>query len=418
MNRNFKGVWIPKEIWLNTDLTWMEKLFVTEVSSLDNENGCFATNAYFADFFNMSKQWCSNIVTSLKNKGFITVDYVYEGKEIKKRIMNVVQEKIMGGIQDSVGGYTEKQKGNNTLINNTYHTTYDITTSKDVDNNTLNMFPEIKDQPTVKKEVFSHELVEYWNKQPHLRTHKNNTKTYAKALSLFEQIKQGVFGQNNNISDKYLKFNKIDIGRLHQKASIEDIKQAIDRFNILCDPDCPSFKTGYPKSCDQFLYNNSTHSSFFYSLFGPDKEPVAIKAIPIDIGLVRFYQDELIKNRKLNNIEYNELVKGVNFVITMFKEFQEKIYPIPIPRIFSGKSAYRIHISFLRQRYLDTGVFTLAHILNKNIWKKFIDWVGQVHRVDLYPEGVSLEARKAKYIESQKDAYNGVETNVMSQHAS
>jgi len=34
MNRDFKGVWIPKEVWINKDLTWMEKLFLVEIDSL------------------------------------------------------------------------------------------------------------------------------------------------------------------------------------------------------------------------------------------------------------------------------------------------------------------------------------------------------------------------------------------------
>ena len=34
--RDFKGVWIPKEIWLSTDLKVMEKLILVEIDSLDN----------------------------------------------------------------------------------------------------------------------------------------------------------------------------------------------------------------------------------------------------------------------------------------------------------------------------------------------------------------------------------------------
>lgn len=50
MERDFKGIWIPKEIWLNTHLTMNEKLFLVEIDSLDNEKGCFASNDYFAEF--------------------------------------------------------------------------------------------------------------------------------------------------------------------------------------------------------------------------------------------------------------------------------------------------------------------------------------------------------------------------------
>jgi len=70
-NRNFKGVWIDKSIWENQGLTWMEKLFLVEIHSLDNENGCFASNNYFANLFNLSKGRCSQIINSLKEKNYI-----------------------------------------------------------------------------------------------------------------------------------------------------------------------------------------------------------------------------------------------------------------------------------------------------------------------------------------------------------
>ena len=55
MNRAFKGIWIPAEVWLNDGLSVMEKLFLVEIDSLDNDSGCFASNAHFAEFFDISK---------------------------------------------------------------------------------------------------------------------------------------------------------------------------------------------------------------------------------------------------------------------------------------------------------------------------------------------------------------------------
>ena len=36
MERAFKGIWIPAEIWLSKELKIMEKLFLVEIDSLDN----------------------------------------------------------------------------------------------------------------------------------------------------------------------------------------------------------------------------------------------------------------------------------------------------------------------------------------------------------------------------------------------
>ena len=72
MKREWKGIWIPKEIWLNEDLTLQEKIFLVEIMSLDGENGCFAGNDYFAKFFKISKTRVSLVIKSLIDKKFIT----------------------------------------------------------------------------------------------------------------------------------------------------------------------------------------------------------------------------------------------------------------------------------------------------------------------------------------------------------
>ena len=45
MGRGFKGIWIPKEIWESKEISMQEKVFLAEIHSLDNEQGCIASNA-------------------------------------------------------------------------------------------------------------------------------------------------------------------------------------------------------------------------------------------------------------------------------------------------------------------------------------------------------------------------------------
>lgn len=71
--RDFKGVWIPKDIWLSEQLSLMEKVLFVEIHSLDNERGCYASNRHFADFFGVSERQIRTYLGSLKDKGFITV---------------------------------------------------------------------------------------------------------------------------------------------------------------------------------------------------------------------------------------------------------------------------------------------------------------------------------------------------------
>lgn len=71
--RDFKGIWIPKEIWLSSELSLMEKVLFVEIHSLDNARGCFASNRYFAQFFGISERQIRTYIGSLKEKGYVTV---------------------------------------------------------------------------------------------------------------------------------------------------------------------------------------------------------------------------------------------------------------------------------------------------------------------------------------------------------
>lgn len=141
MKRDFKGVWIPKEIWLSTDLKVMEKLILVEIDSLDNEDGCFASNEHFSKFFSLSKNRCSELIKSLEQKGYIDINYVYqqESKAIAKRVIRCVRNSDGGirktdrpirnidrGIRKTEEGYSENCEDNNTSFNNTSNNTREI----------------------------------------------------------------------------------------------------------------------------------------------------------------------------------------------------------------------------------------------------------------------------------------------------
>ena len=93
MDRGFKGIWIPREIWLSKELTINEKVLLAEIDSLDNDEGCFASNDYFANFLGLSKERTRKIIASLKDKGYISIELIYkEGtKEVDKRIIRVIK---------------------------------------------------------------------------------------------------------------------------------------------------------------------------------------------------------------------------------------------------------------------------------------------------------------------------------------
>ena len=133
MDRNFKGIWIPKEIWLSENLSILEKILLVEIDSLeDEEKGCFASNKYFADFFKLTNGRISQIINNLNKKKYISIDYEYNGKEIEKRILRINRppypevfnklnrylENDDRGVKFSKEGYLENAKDNNIYINN------------------------------------------------------------------------------------------------------------------------------------------------------------------------------------------------------------------------------------------------------------------------------------------------------------
>jgi len=86
MDRDFKGVWIPKELFLNETLSWAEKILLIEIDSLDqNGQGCFASNEYLAKFVQLSEGSLANLIVKLMNKGYI----IKKGFDGRKRYISV-----------------------------------------------------------------------------------------------------------------------------------------------------------------------------------------------------------------------------------------------------------------------------------------------------------------------------------------
>lgn len=112
--RQFKGVFIPADIWTSPELSLVEKVLLTEIISLEGPQGCYASNKYFADFLGRSKSRVPQIISSLKKKGFIQTKLKKIGKAISCRIIHTNRKK---------GGYLENYKGgyleNYTLIEST-----------------------------------------------------------------------------------------------------------------------------------------------------------------------------------------------------------------------------------------------------------------------------------------------------------
>lgn len=93
-DRKFKGIWIPREIWLDKNLNVLEKVMLVEIDSLDNESGCFARNQHFCEFLGVNERRVQQLIKGLKDKGLITVSFIWRkgSKEIEGRVLRVSKD--------------------------------------------------------------------------------------------------------------------------------------------------------------------------------------------------------------------------------------------------------------------------------------------------------------------------------------
>ena len=72
--REFRGIWFPANVWLDSRLTAIEKFVLMEIDSLDGEKGCYASNKYLSEFCQCGESTVSRAVTRLKELGYITIE--------------------------------------------------------------------------------------------------------------------------------------------------------------------------------------------------------------------------------------------------------------------------------------------------------------------------------------------------------
>ena len=89
--RDFKGVWIPKRVFLDERLNAIEKIILIEIDSLDAEDseGCYASNEYLANFCKCSMTKVSTSISKLIKLGYLYVSK-NDGRKryLKRRLSN------------------------------------------------------------------------------------------------------------------------------------------------------------------------------------------------------------------------------------------------------------------------------------------------------------------------------------------
>lgn len=118
-SRDFKGVWIPNKVWLDTRLNALDKVILMKIDSLDQgEKGCYASNEHLAEFCQCSKTKVSTAISKLIECGYLYIQN-FDGRkrELKSRLSNFERQNIKNCNAD-IQNLKESNTINNT-VNNT-----------------------------------------------------------------------------------------------------------------------------------------------------------------------------------------------------------------------------------------------------------------------------------------------------------
>lgn len=179
-DRDFKGVWIPKEIWLDKELSLIEKCIYVEIDSLDNENHCIAGNEYFAEFCNCSESKVSKAIKHLQDLNMIEI-MSFDGRRRKIRVVKNTKQ----GSKIYEAGYENLRPINtsNNIDNK------ETSISKDIDDNGGNFHfgKDNKNKSTDDIQKASSFIELYHNKCPNLPRVTKMTDKRIKAISKIQK---------------------------------------------------------------------------------------------------------------------------------------------------------------------------------------------------------------------------------------
>ena len=200
MEREFKGVWIPKEIWLSKDLSMLEKVLLVEIDSLDNDNHCTAGNDYFADFCNCGTATITRAIAHLKELGLVE-ELPYNGKYRTIRVIKMISQTNQNDESDS-----SKRLANN------------INSNKDNTNNFTNVKLE---QPSVTHSTSKRHLV---------NVDTVSTPVKEKKKSRYEQCMEVI---DEMIDTRYIELKSILADYLTMRLAIKDKPMYVSGWKAL-----------------------------------------------------------------------------------------------------------------------------------------------------------------------------------------
>ena len=228
LNREFKGVWIPKEIWLCKDLSALDRVIYAEIDSLDNENHCTADNNYFAEFCGVSVVTITRSIQRLIDLGYIE-KVSFDGRH---RILKVIKPTnqtdetdnslIKMTMQTNQNDYADSSK---CVANNIYN---------NIDNNILNNTNNINVPESEESHCYSPEEL----KKDFLGSRQSNTNRKViqkKKKNLYEKCVDEIYRYTKSIAlqDELTKYLSVRLA--NKDKPLYSVNQWIGMLNKLSE---------------------------------------------------------------------------------------------------------------------------------------------------------------------------------------
>jgi DNA-binding MarR family transcriptional regulator len=97
------GLFVPLELINNQELDWVNKILLSEITSLSKlDKGCYASNKWLSDFIGMETSSLQRRLKFLVENGYIITTNKYKGKKCIGRIITPTG-KVMGAKDSSMG---------------------------------------------------------------------------------------------------------------------------------------------------------------------------------------------------------------------------------------------------------------------------------------------------------------------------
>ena len=168
--RDFKGIWIPKEVWLDERLNALDKIILAEIDSLDSsDRGCWASNKHISDFCQCSETKVSTAISKLIEYGYLYVkSFDGRSRELKSRLSNFERQtfkKCKADFQNLKESNIYNNTSNNKRKKERKTTGYDDIISQIEDDNLRDLYIEyIKMRKLIKSPMTDRALTMLINK--------------------------------------------------------------------------------------------------------------------------------------------------------------------------------------------------------------------------------------------------------------